>query len=352
LVDEDRKVWNRRGVETEVQVFLLWQNALEREHDILSDLRRRFVVLDVVDVEWTPERFSENLSRFYRDQLPPGSDKERHCGTGPFRLIVVQDRHPRYRKRRTSGGSIVANRRVFDARATYRRWTGGGHRIHASVSRGEADHDLFLLLGVRAAAYENPPATQWDGVIASQSRDLLGAEGWKSPEELFTAFEVTFDYALLSETEHPSLPVHGAERTFEILVHDSWWAAVTANALPSNDDGASYTARVGGRVVQLVLRDRESGELDPDWQADILRRRIRDRSGVFVSSPLDALHLGIHAAVHSGNAITEERARDLRVLAAQHGLVAADLRDPAIAASALERFFRMQGYRPAQPRAL
>jgi hypothetical protein len=329
-----------------IQIFLLWQNALERAQDILSDLQSTFIVLDVIDVEWSRGRFAENLTRFYRDQLPPGSDKERHCGVGPFRLIIVEDQHPRYGKRRTSRGTAVVNRNVYDTRARYRSWTGGGHRVHASVMRGEADHDLFLLLGSRTTDYEGAGGSPWAGVVKRERRDLVGADGWQSLDELLTAFEVTFGYVLLSRRDDGVAGVSGDQQAVvDVLVEDRWWAAVTANTQPSDDEtNAPHVLEVRGKPLRLLLREPGDRDLDSAWQRDILRRRVRDASGTFVPSPLDSFYLTLHRAVAAGLPVGGETARELQSAAAEHRFATGDLRDLRVAAEALAGFFRAEGY--------
>jgi len=161
----------------EVHVFLLWSEALDKADDILDDIGSHFALREVWRVEWSREHFAQNLTRFYGQILLAGSDKELHCGVGPFLVVVVEDRQPTYGLRRTSRGKLNLNTRMFDAKARYRRWTGRGHRVHATVNRQEGDKDLFLLLGRRAAFYETAANQQWNGAIVEQRRDLIGANG-------------------------------------------------------------------------------------------------------------------------------------------------------------------------------
>ena len=77
----------------------------------------------------------------------------RHCGTGDFLLVVLEDPTPEYGMRETSSGPRRVNVRLFDKKQEYRRWTGGGHRIHTSDTSYETDKDLTLLLGVDEAGF-------------------------------------------------------------------------------------------------------------------------------------------------------------------------------------------------------
>ena len=134
----------------EPYVFILWSQARREERRILADLHARFAVLDMVEVVWTQgDTFARSLTRMYGSALPPGSDKELHCGDGPFLVVVVEDSHPRRRPRRTNHGVRLLNSAVIDARQRYRNWTGGGYRVHASDSVEDADHPLVVCACVR-----------------------------------------------------------------------------------------------------------------------------------------------------------------------------------------------------------
>ena len=132
----------------ELHLFIVWENATGKRQEILEDIALNFEVVNVYRITWTNKNFSTNMSRFYGKKLPRGSGKERHCGTGPFTLIVVRDYFPKYEDRVTSRGVESVNTRMFDAKDRYRSWTGGGHKIHATNSSLETSHDMALLLGV------------------------------------------------------------------------------------------------------------------------------------------------------------------------------------------------------------
>ena len=165
-----------------LHLFIVWSLGRDRERQILVDLAARFELLDVVEVTWSVDRFSDNLTRFYGQALPPGSDKEHHCGNGPFLVVVVRDPRPLYGLQRHRGRLRVVNTNAFTAKECYRDWTGGGHRVHASVQRCELEHDLFLLLGRKPETYAS--AEEWNGAKESAPIDLQGAAGWTRSQRI------------------------------------------------------------------------------------------------------------------------------------------------------------------------
>jgi len=225
----------------ERHLFVLWSRARPHEQRILRDIERSFRVLDVIEVTWSTDRFADNLTRFYGQALPPGSDKEQECGTGPFLLVVVDDLQPRYRNRRVTSGRARVNDGMTDAKERYRSWTGGGHAVHATADSAEFAHDLFLLLGERVDRYANAP--DWGGQARTITRDLVGSDGWDDVTQLRTALEVTLPVVVTG--------VGGPPAGLSIVVDDLWWAQHIANAVPV--EGDRHQVVVGGEPFILEI---------------------------------------------------------------------------------------------------
>lgn len=251
----------------EPHLFVLWSRARSEERRILQDLERSFRVLDVIEVTWRADRFAENLTRFYGQSLPPGSHKERECGTGPFLLIVAEDPAPHYAKRRvTSGLAARVNVATADAKTRYRAWAGGGHAVHATLDSAEFARDLFLLCGVGVERYADAPT--WDGHVRALERDLVGADGWDDVSQLVTALEVVLPFIVVGPGSSPD--------TLDAVVEDLWWARETANAVPIS--GGRHQVTVAGEPFFLEIRvGRETVEDDHARLRSLgrlLRRRI------------------------------------------------------------------------------
>ena len=114
---------------------------------MLEDIACNFEILDTIEIVWKKENFAKNLTKFYGVNLPKNSNKEQHCGNGPFLLIIIKDPEPLYQRRRTTSGSRIVNVNLFDSKEMYRKWLGGGHKVHASNDTTESNHDLKNLLG-------------------------------------------------------------------------------------------------------------------------------------------------------------------------------------------------------------
>lgn len=229
-----------RGIRP-VHLFLLWEHARPQEQRILADLDGRFTVLDLAQITWSGgEAFARSLSRMYGSALPPGSDKERHCGTGPMLAVTVLDPRPRYRLRRTNQGRRLLNAGVIDARARYREWTGGGHRVHASDCARETEQNLLLLLGTRTADVR---ARRGGGrEVRTHDADPAGTHGWSSVEQLAEVLRVYHcDDVVVSDD--------GTRITGQTI--DLWWAGEIAGGMQTAP--GTWQVPVAGGTVELSL---------------------------------------------------------------------------------------------------
>jgi hypothetical protein len=228
----------------EVHLFVLWSEARHAETEILEDVARHFRMLDLAEVTWSPEAFAQNLRCLYGTALPPDSPKERHSGTGPFLVVVVEDERPHHRLRRLGKRWRWrrVNARVIDARRRYRSMTNGGYRVHASENEREANRDLVLLFGRRAEEFltgADPKGTR------RHTADIIGTHGWLDARQLLLALEVTSGQRLID-------PPQGVDLAIE--VQDLWWASHVLGA----DDGAAtrHEVIVDGRPTRVLLVER------------------------------------------------------------------------------------------------
>lgn len=244
--------------ERDVHVFLLWPAALAQADRILEDVESNFRIHELISVRWSPGRYAENLARFYGPQLPPGVDKLAETGAGDFLVAIVSDPSPSYRLRPRTTGHERVNARVFDAKQRYRNWTGGGHLVHATNDRAEAERDLFLLFGRTVGSVSDREGRARPEVQTLEA-DLVGADGWSSLEEMLTAMEHSGGYALLNP---------GSADPPVLLTHEEW-AVEILKARPGGD--GRYEATVAGATLVLEISWVGDGRLPAARQAAILR---------------------------------------------------------------------------------
>jgi hypothetical protein len=176
--------------------------------------------------------------------LPAGSSKETHCGSGSFLAVVVEDPLPSYERRRTRRRVAVVNASLFDAKQRYRRWTGGGHRVHASLTRAEALRDIFLLLGRPAESFlGTSPLT---GLPTEWPHNLIGVDGWRDTEQLIRAVSSVTNCRV----------VEAPVGRLELVVDDLWWAhlLLSGHAVDEPSRERDCVVEIAGTPTPVRLR--------------------------------------------------------------------------------------------------
>ena len=168
----------------EIHLVIIWSKASDKKEKILNDLSNKFEILNQYLIGWDKADFSDNLSRFYGENLPKNSNKEKHCGIGDFYCVVVKDKNPIYDYRKTSKGDRIVNVNLFDSKQEYRKWSGGGHKIHATDNINESKLQIALLLGSTYSSYLKKETNNKDLLV--YNNNLQGSKGWDSFSHLFS----------------------------------------------------------------------------------------------------------------------------------------------------------------------
>lgn len=260
---------------SELHLFIIWSNARVKETEILSDIANHFKVLGEHIISWEPDSFSKNLTRFYGENLPPHSNKEKLCGNGPFKLVVVLDEEPLYRTRMTSKGPSIVNVNMFDSKEMYRNWTGGGHMIHGTNSDKEARHDLVLLTGYSRTDYIKRYEDK--GTTLTDSFDSMpGEKTWKDMNQVLYVLNETVDYVVLRNFSglfsDYSKSLHG---DVDILTDNKYAARLALNAKPvfKNKRRVQHIVKIGDGGVYFDIRYIGDNYYCKKWEKEILSKK-------------------------------------------------------------------------------
>lgn len=291
----------KKNYSPEVHLFILWEKARYNEKIILDDIRKKFKVLGAYNIIWSKDKVSENFSRFYGRKLPANSHKEKHCGTGPFLLIVIEDNSPQYVERKTSKGVEVVNINTFDLKSKYREMTGGGHKIHCTNSKEETDHDLTLLMGLNASDFLTNRSIHSDEVV-TLNRDIIGSNGWKDINEFFYVLNNTIQYVVLRNFEclpdQYNIENHG---DIDLLVDNLKEFEWISNGvkLSRKKYRVQYYINVGSEKVLLDSRYLGDNYYDSQWEKNILDNRILNKNLFYTPNLVDYFYsLLYHALIH------------------------------------------------------
>ena len=282
----------------EIHLFIIWSKAHYERKNILSDIDSKFTILDIYNISWDKNKFSENLSRLYGESLPINSNKEHHCGNDTFTCVIVRDENPLYKPRQTSKGIRIVNVNLFDAKKLYRSWTGGGHKIHATDDIEETRIQLMLLLKKQ---YDNYLIiNETFSVEKEYNENLIGCKGWKSLEEVFDVLNMTINYVILRNFENIQDEMDSLHPDIDVLTDNKDNAISILNAQKTfqNKYRVQYKVLIDNKDINFDLRFTGDNYYDINWQKNILSTRIKED---FYYRPTDVNYfysLLYHALLH------------------------------------------------------
>lgn len=284
---------------SEIHLFLIWSEAKESRKKIIKDLEGEFKILHVETVAWSSGLFSENLSRLYGQKLPNNSFKQKHCGTGPFTCIIVEDINPIYESIDIGSGRgfLSLNKNIYNLKSKYREWTGGGHKIHATNNKEESEHDIRLIFHKKPIDFKiNEKLEYYD--LDIKYRDLLGAQGYKNSDEFLLGLNSEPNYVIM-RGEIDEYFLNGSE-DIDLLVENKKDFIYTLNLKHQGKKFSTsrYQVKIGDIYVHIDINYIGDGCFDSRWQKRMLNERIIN-DGIYTLSKCDKHKADIyHNVIH------------------------------------------------------
>ena len=334
-------------MDTELHLFLIWKKARDMTDDILNDLKKKFELLEVYEINWSPEFFSDNMSRFYGVNLPPGAFKANQHDFGPFLLCIIEDKNPIYGNRETAKGETHVNINTFDAKQTYRSWTGGGNNIHASNTEEETEHDLVLLLGKNLKDIRNSLPQAWNGKIKSIDSDLVGSKGWKNTSQLFYVLNATVNYLVLRNFENISdLNTSVRNSDIDILTNQVEQIRFITNAkkILEEKNQEFHLVMIANNNVLLHVGEQY---YDPKWANDILNRKVLSQHGFYIPNDEDHFYSLLYRALVQKSMVPDDYIERLVSLSSKlkiNNLTREDFSTYDTVIEILDAYMRKMGY--------
>ena len=274
-------------------LLIIWSNASEYRDRIISDLKQHFLIRNAFKFHWEQNVFEANLKVFYAHSQKHLEDDAYHkllvdkmavCGTGEFYVVLFEDKAPRMEMRKTSSGKALVNVNVFDAKALYRKWTGGGHRIHTSNDEWETNKDLTVLFGLNTEDLFKTIPENSDS-IAEYSSNCMGVGGFESIQQLFYLLNNTLDYCVLRNHEYiPDQFRTDRHGDIDLLVENKNYIKYLTQA--TDVFGLPYrvyhTIRISGQEIPFDFRYLGDGYYDKEWEKDILKTRKFSNKGFYI----------------------------------------------------------------------
>jgi hypothetical protein len=346
VVEIERKL-RMNQVQPELHLFIVWEHAQKWKKEILKDIKKDFKILDIYNIQWSPDNYTENLNRFYGESLPNGSEKELECGKGRFSLIIVLDESPRYSERPTYKGTRLVNVNMFDAKMRYRELVGGGSKVHATDNVAETKQDLFLLVGENYDEYMEKNSKKNKKILKEKelNRNLSGCIQWDSFQQLFSFLNQTTQYVVLRNFEGmPHRYYEEGHGDIDILVdaNPSRVAQLmNAKRVFSKKYRVHHKVNINGETIRFDIRYVGDNYYDPNWSRKILEKRIPFNTVYVPDEENFNYALLYHAIIHKADVPMDykEKLENLGF-------------DSAHFFEALQKFMDKKGYRFTPPNDL
>lgn len=298
---------------SEIQLFILWDKARNKENEIINEIKNSFSILEIYEICWSKENFKLNLERFYCEKI---RQKIKHTGTGKFLLVTVRDNNPQYRYEETLKGFEYVNSKVLDLKKKLRTIAskGGGEKkcyaIHSTNDIAEADKNLILLLGKSYKEYEQYVNNkQFDGNYISINKDPNGTNSWGNLDEIFKVLNSSCNYVVLRGLDDK-------DGDIDILADDFKKVQYLLNAQKVHRQPYRCQVRttVADKEVLFDIRSIGDNYYCEKWEDDILKNRVYDERGYFVPSKQDLFYSLIYHSLFHKKVLSDKYNKTLKTL--------------------------------------
>ena len=291
----------------ELHLFIIWEKGRYKEKEIVKSINEEFQLVEKYRVNWDKDLFGKNLTSFYGTNLPPNSRKEKHCGNDEFLILTFYDNNPKHGFIETGRGTEKVNLNVFLAKEKFRKWTGGGHKIHSTNTIQETNHDLVLLFGINYKNYIKLISDKLNNktnlnVIKEIPKNIIGINGWKNLRELFFVMNNTLNYVVLRNFEElPDQNYSDEHFDIDFLVNDLDQAVFISNAekVYNQKNRVHYKIKINDEYIFVDFRYLSDNYYDKNWQHKILENKIYSSKGFYRPNNEDYFYSIIyHVLIH------------------------------------------------------
>ena len=286
-------------------LFIIWEKARVKEKEILLKIESEFQILQKYEIQWSEEKFLNNLSSFYSDDVYHQPTQKKMRGTGPFLAVLCLDEKPLYEKRETNHGTVLVNIHTLDFKTYIRKtFLNGGFTFHASDDLEEAKHDVVLLTG---KSINDILKTETSDKVIFLKQNLPCVDGWKSMSQVFYVLNEACNYVVLWGHEKLPHDFISHERDGDIdLLTDNLQRLISVlrdnNDLRTNAFVFYNWLEVGGEKNLFHAKFVGDDYFDRNWQIRQLERRYLNKNGIYVlNDEMQFYSLLYHGLIHKVN---------------------------------------------------
>lgn len=284
----------------DLHLVVIWSKARVKEREIIEELQQHFNVLGCFDTTWSKEHLDDNFHRIY-DVAPTGgkAGKRKEVGDKAFMVVVIEDQNPEYQYRSDASGRLkIVNSNVVDKKHLFRKWVGGSYMVHSTDNLKEFFNNAILFFG-KENTFKLIEQAECNKQVSIVQKDLIGANGWDSCDELFETLNLTTEYVVLRGADNIENTVKTLSGDVDILCSNIGEFTAAANARNIWNSKNFFHVNIAGQEVLFDIRYVGDDYFDESWQKNIIKNRVLNENGINIPRVDDYFfsHL-YHAYIH------------------------------------------------------
>lgn len=343
-------------------ILIIWHSAMHLRQKVIDDLNENFQILKVFRGHWDESLWLDNWqifyahSQFHRNYVDFRQilfGKMGECKKGDFEVIVFKDNSPVFEERETSSGVRLVNTRVFDKKQTYRKWAGGGSKIHGSDDAWETNKDLTLLFGMNTADFSKFYEKDFCGLKETNNNwtedsfygNCVGVNGYRDIQQFFYVLNNTIRYCVLRNhepiPEQYTVEGHG---DIDFLVENKNYIAYLTLARPvfPQKYRVYHFVKIGGSEIPMDFRAVGDGYYDAPWERDILETRVLSKGLFYIPNAENQFYSLLYHAYVQKNEVKQDYVPKLEKYGGDLGVVFN--KEKKLAFEILDKFMRKHEY--------
>src|SRR5690606_15186604 len=266
----------------------LWKIARPYRNKIRKLLSEEFEILAELEVKWSEKYFNDNASRLYEVPLNHNIEKENwksnhanKIGDATFILFIVKDYAPDYSFAMSVSKKIeLSNLKVvqikYQIRDLIEKDTGVKYSVHSTNNILEFFYQVPLILGVE----------MFEKILRGErleekniAKDLEGAGGWDTYEQMFKLLNVSSNY--LVQRGFESLPFENDEKDIDFLTDNYQRLASLLGAYQQTLKPYKCHVIINNEKIDVDIRFIGDKYYDASWQKNMLDAK-KINEGVYV----------------------------------------------------------------------
>lgn len=149
----------------ELQLFIIWHNAIESYSYIIEKLSSCFLIKMVYETTWNQAKTVNKMIHLYQCTYIQAEKKLAECGYGKIIIILVEDIEPIPKLYFTKYGNIFVSKKAQEIKAEIRNFFNGKNLIHGTMIDFELKNDIKVCLNCTEEEFLRKNKTEWDGNI-------------------------------------------------------------------------------------------------------------------------------------------------------------------------------------------